>query len=95
LPTAFDAPGADGTPPVTWGLVDIDYPAVSVRTLFGAFAKLVNRQLVVDPSVRERALPAHYHGVPWDEAVADAAARAGVDVRDDGKTLTVKNKTKR
>ena len=48
--------------------------------------------MTVDASVRDRVVAAHYHDVPWDEAVADIAARAGLDVRDDGKTLVVKKK---
>ena len=88
----LDAPGPDGQPPMTWNLVDVDYRGVSVRTLFDKLAQLVGRKVVVDANVRDRVVAAHYHDVPWDEAVADIAARAGLDVRDDGKTLTVKKK---
>ena len=88
----LDEPGPDGQPPVTWNLVDIDYRGVSVHTLFDKLAQLVGRKVAVDANVRDRVVVAHYHDVPWDEAVADIAARAGLDVRDDGKTLIVKKK---
>ena len=88
----LDEPGPDGQPPVTWNLVDIDYRGVSVHTLFDKLAQLVGRKVSVDANVRDRVVAAHYHDVPWDEAVADIAARSGLDVRDDGKTLTVKKK---
>ncbi len=91
----LDEPGPEGQAPITWSMVDIDYKGVTVRTLFDKLAQLVGKKVVVDANVRDRVVAAHYHDVPWDEAVADIAARAGLDVRDDGKTLLVKKKTKR
>jgi hypothetical protein len=88
----LDDPGPDGQAPITWSMVDIDYKGVTVRTLFDKLAQLVGKKVVVDAGVRDRVVVAQYHDVPWDEAVADIAARAGLDVRDDGKTLTVKKK---
>jgi len=85
----LDEPGPDGEAPVTWGLVDVDYGGVSVRTLFDRMAQLVGKKAVVDAAVRERVVAAHYHDVPWDEAVADIAERAGLEVRDEGGTLAV------
>lgn len=87
--THFDEPGPDGRPPATWGLVDVDYGGVSVGTLFDKLAGLVGKKAVVDASVRGRTVTAHYHDIPWDEAVADIATRAGLAVRDDGQTLVV------
>ena len=90
LPAArLDEPGPNGEAPATWGLVDVDYGGVSVRTLFDRMAQLVGKKAVVDAAVRERVVAAHYHDVPWDEAVADIAARAGLEVRDEGGTLAV------
>lgn len=88
----LDEPGPDGSAPVTWGLVDVDYKGVSVNTLFDKLAQLVGKKAVVDAGVRNRVVVAHYHDVPWDEAVADIAARAGLEVRDDGGTLVVTKK---
>jgi hypothetical protein len=82
--------GPDGQPPVTWGLVDVDYRGVTVRTLFDRMAGLVGKKAMVDASVANRVVVAQYHDVPWDEAVADIAGRAGLDVRDQGATLAVK-----
>jgi hypothetical protein len=82
--------GPNGEPPVTWGLVDIDYPGVTVRTLFDKMASLVGKKAVVDKGVAERVVVAHYHDVAWDEAVADIATRAGLEVRDQGATLAVR-----
>jgi hypothetical protein len=82
--------GPDGQPPVTWGLVDVDYRGVTVRTLFDRMAGLVGKKAVVDASVANRVVVAQYHDVPWDEVVADIAGRAGLDVRDQGATLAVK-----
>jgi len=95
VPGTMDGPGPDGKAPITWSLVDMDYRGVSVGSLFETLAKLVDKKAAVDASVRNRVVAAHYHDVPWDEAVADIAQRAGLDVRDDGGTLVVRKKQKR
>jgi len=81
--------GPDGQPPVTWGLVDVDYRGVTVRTLFDRMAALVGKKAVVDKAVADRVVVAQYHDHPWDEAVADIATHAGLEVRDQGATLAV------
>lgn len=50
------------------------------------------KRAVIDPALANVRIACHYQDTPWDAAVADVAARAGLDVRYDAHQLVAKKR---
>ena len=72
--------------------ISLEFTDVRIDEVMSILAKFDGRHLVVDPSVAGNRIACHDRNMPWDAAVADIAARGGLDIHYDDREIVVKKR---
>jgi hypothetical protein len=83
---------APGRIPVNRYPISLAFDDVRIDELMAILAQFDGRRLVLDPAAAGIRIACHYNSMPWDAAVADIAARAGLDIRVDAHDIVVKKR---